>query len=360
MRTDLKVCLIAAATVTPMGGLLITGTLWMGVLAGTDPSSLVAAVGSNCTVTTSDPGVDTTGLTVAGLSADQIKNAGTIYAVAHDVFNGTGHEHRAAIVGIATALQESTLKNVHFGDRDSLGLFQQRKPWGSAQDRTTPAVAARMFYTGGHGGQRGLTDFPSWWTQPVTVAAQEVQVSAFPLAYAKWQPLATDLTAKFAGLPTTGDPSSSPPIGGDPCGGPAGPIAGRVPGDVGKMLQAAVNVEGTPYVWGGKTIPPGLDCSGLVVYSWGKAGHPMRAYSSQAQYGASDPVKKGEEQAGDLIFTEWGSDGPGHVLIVLDPAMQTAVEAPHTGDVVKEISYAGMTDAIFGRLNRSAFIGGTP
>jgi murein DD-endopeptidase MepM/ murein hydrolase activator NlpD len=98
-----------------------------------------------------------------------------------------------------TAMQESTLRNLHYGDRDSLGLFQQRAAWATAAERTTPSTSATMFYTGGHGGQRGLFDIPGWPSMPLWAAAQAVQVSAFPTAYARWERLARTTVAALLG-----------------------------------------------------------------------------------------------------------------------------------------------------------------
>jgi murein DD-endopeptidase MepM/ murein hydrolase activator NlpD len=113
-----------------------------------------------------------------------------------------------------TAMQESTLRNVHYGDRDSLGLFQQRAAWASAAERTTPSAAATMFYTGGHGGQRGLFDIPGWPSMPLWAAAQAVQVSAFPTAYARWEALARATVAALLGrVVPAAAVSPAPPAG---------------------------------------------------------------------------------------------------------------------------------------------------
>ncbi|MEK6344323.1 MAG: hypothetical protein V4737_10865, partial [Curtobacterium sp.] len=124
----------------------------------------------------------------AALTAEQTKNAKVIIGVARAVFGEDGDGRRAAIVGLATALQESGLRNIDYGDRDSLGLFQQRASWGSAQQRLTPAYAAGKFYL-------ALERVPGWQQMEVTVAAQAVQISGFPDAYAKWTDTATNATA---------------------------------------------------------------------------------------------------------------------------------------------------------------------
>jgi hypothetical protein len=93
---------------------------------------------------------------------------------------------------VATPLQESKLENLgHLGahnDHDSLGLFQQRPSvgWGTPEQLTDPDYAAEQFY-------RALQQVPGYAEQPLTSAAQTVQVSAFPDAYAQWEKMAADL-----------------------------------------------------------------------------------------------------------------------------------------------------------------------
>ncbi len=140
---------------------------------------------------------------VGKLTAEQTGNARIIVQVAARLSASQGlsadRTRQAAVIGIMTAMQESTLRNVHYGDRDSLGLFQQRAAWASAAERTTPSIAATMFYTGGHGGQRGLFDIRGWPSMPLWAAAQAVQVSAFPTAYARWESLARATVAALLG-----------------------------------------------------------------------------------------------------------------------------------------------------------------
>src|SRR4051794_6238122 len=140
---------------------------------------------------------------VATLTAEQTGNARTIVKVAASLSASHGlnadRTRQAATIGIMTAMQESTLRNLNYGDRDSLGLFQQRAAWATAAERTTPSAAATMFYTGGHGGQRGLLAIAGWQSMPLWAAAQAVQVSAFPTAYAKWERTADAVVAKLLG-----------------------------------------------------------------------------------------------------------------------------------------------------------------
>lgn len=106
---------------------------------------------------------------------------------------------RAWVIAVATACQESTLRNLgNLGannDHDSLGLFQQRPSsgWGTPKQITNPAYASKAFY-------RSLVKVPGWWKMPLTQAAQTVQVSAFPNHYAKWEKLAGDLVLATYGV----------------------------------------------------------------------------------------------------------------------------------------------------------------
>ncbi len=101
---------------------------------------------------------------------------------------------RSAVIAVATAMQESTLENITYGDRDSLGLFQQRPSmgWGSPSEVTNPVYASDAFlnalrqYQASHG---------AWATQPLWAAAQGVQNSGFPYAYAKWEDQAAHIVA---------------------------------------------------------------------------------------------------------------------------------------------------------------------
>ncbi|WP_250007652.1 peptidase M23 [Actinoplanes sp. M2I2] len=92
------------------------------------------------------------------------------------------------VIAIATALQESRLRNLRSGDRDSIGLFQQRpsQGWGSPEQLSDPAYQTGKFYD-------KLLTVDGWQQMRMTEAAQAVQVSAYPRAYAKHVPAATRL-----------------------------------------------------------------------------------------------------------------------------------------------------------------------
>lgn len=122
-------------------------------------------------------------------SPEQLANARAIAQVGRQV----GASSRDILIGIMTAMQESGLRNLSYGDRDSVGLFQQRNAWASRSERMDPNASARMFFLGGHQGQRGLLSFKQRDGWSLTQAAQKVQVSAFPDAYAKHENEARDI-----------------------------------------------------------------------------------------------------------------------------------------------------------------------
>lgn len=137
------------------------------------------------------PRIDRNG--VYALTSEMTTNAREILAVADSL----GVNRRGKIIALATAMQESTLRNLPYGDRDSLGLFQQRPStgWGTPAQVTTPSYAARLFFGGPRnpnpGITKGLLDIANWERLSLTQAAQAVQRSAFPDAYAKWEISAT-------------------------------------------------------------------------------------------------------------------------------------------------------------------------
>ncbi|MGW0941688.1 heavy metal transporter [Streptomyces sp. NPDC002623] len=143
---------------------------------------------------TGDPGCrvvsgDGTGLTYE-FTPEQAVNAATIAAVGTD----RAMPERAVAIALATAIQESGLRNLTHGDRDSLGLFQQRpsQGWGTVKQVTDPAYSANIFY-------EHLAKVDDYTELPLTVAAQRVQRSGYPEAYAKHEPDATVLAAALTG-----------------------------------------------------------------------------------------------------------------------------------------------------------------
>ncbi|HXR44291.1 MAG TPA: LysM peptidoglycan-binding domain-containing protein [Pseudolysinimonas sp.] len=127
--------------------------------------------------------------TTGALTAEMAGNARTIITVGRQL----GVPDRGIVIALATAMQESGLRNLPHGDRDSVGVFQQRPStgWGQPAQLMDVAYAARLFYGGpanpNAGRTKGLLDIPGWSSMPLTQAAQRVQISAFPDAYAQWE-----------------------------------------------------------------------------------------------------------------------------------------------------------------------------
>jgi hypothetical protein len=123
------------------------------------------------------------------MSTEMQRNAAIIYRVGKNL----GVSDYAIVIALATAMQESSLINIDYGDRDSVGLFQQRtsQGWGTIAQIMDPEYSARAFFGGPSGPNagkvRGLLDIRNWSTMPLAKAAQAVQVSAFPDAYQKWE-----------------------------------------------------------------------------------------------------------------------------------------------------------------------------
>ncbi|MDH6145488.1 cell wall-associated NlpC family hydrolase [Kitasatospora sp. GP30] len=303
---------------------------------------------------------------VAGLDKpdEQIPNAKTIQATGVAMHIPV----RGQIVALATALQESGLRNINYGDRDSLGLFQQRpsQGWGTATQIMQPVYASTKFY-------EALQQVNGWQSMTVTQAAQAVQRSGFPDAYAKWEPLATALqkaiepllTPAGAAQPPGGSPKPAPspsgtstasPLpgtGGCGTGGdgsnfgtiPAGslPAGYTIPTDAPPQVQTAIRWAlgqlGTPYQWGGNCNDPHgadpmgrCDCSSLMQASYRAAGVTL-SRTTYTQVGEGQPVTVDSLKPGDLLLTEGTAQVPEHVGMFIGGGL--IVQAPHTGDVVK-------------------------
>jgi hypothetical protein len=114
-----------------------------------------------------------------------------------------GVPDRGIVVALAAAAQESGMRNIDYGDRDSVGIFQQRPSmgWGTTAQLLDVDHAAQLFYGGpsnpNKGNTRGLLDIPGWQGMTVAGAAQAVQISAFPDAYAKWETSAWSWLAQY-------------------------------------------------------------------------------------------------------------------------------------------------------------------
>ena len=124
---------------------------------------------------------------VSRWSAEQLDNAKVIAARGQAANAGAN----GVIIALMTAMQESSLRNLPHGDRDSVGLFQQRPSagWGTPQEILDPVRASDAFYgVSSHTNNPGLLDVEGWHSMPFGVAAQAVQRSAYPTLYNRWEP----------------------------------------------------------------------------------------------------------------------------------------------------------------------------
>jgi hypothetical protein len=101
---------------------------------------------------------------------------------------------RAVAIAYAAALQESKLANLHYGDRDSVGVFQQRpsEGWGTTSQIEDPVYATTRFF-------EALTAVPNYLHMPLYAAAQAVQHSADGMAYAQYAGMGSEMAAAFTG-----------------------------------------------------------------------------------------------------------------------------------------------------------------
>jgi cell wall-associated NlpC family hydrolase len=290
----------------------------------------------------------TGGATPAGLSDEQARNAGVIVAVGQRM----GVPVRGWVIAVATALQESDLINSGVAtDHDSLGLFQQRpsQGWGTPEQITNPTYAATKFF-------EHLVRVPGWLTIPVTQAAQVVQNSAYPDAYAKHEARAAMIVAAYTGgVVCDGGAGAS---GADSVALPPGfTLPPDTPTPVVVAIRWALAQVDTPYTFGGDcTDPHGgnpahqCDCSSLMQQAYRIAGIRIPGHHDQVHAGTPVAGVTGV-RPGDLIFIP-GSDGtasnPGHVGMAIGSGL--LVQAPGTGDTVKISTLASWSPVAIRRI----------
>lgn len=344
----------------------------------------------------------------AGLSQEQLQNAALIYSIGKRM----GMSNRDIQIALITAMQESSLRNLNYGDRDSLGLFQQRpsQGWGTVEQVTNPRYAITKFYT-------ELKKVGGRQNMAMTQAAQAVQRSAYPDAYAKHIPLVRGLWPKLTkngpspttnpgvnrpapdldvqtdalGLYTSSGPPSllgaqwnpllsAPDFWSEPDPGALTPqtqadfmsplsqstfdlmtdnaaASGKfrpskgVDGWRASVVQEARKYLGTPYKWGG-TSPDGFDCSGLLQYVFQKVGINLPRISyQQANYGK--PVGIGALRPGDLVAWDNSSrnNGVDHIALYLGDGRILEAARPGTRVRIRKLG-TGDSRAYGVRINR--------
>lgn len=231
---------------------------------------------------------------------------------------------------IGCAIQESQLKNLTGGDRDSVGLFQQRpsQGWGSVEQCRDPAHATNKFLD-------GIVGISGRDSKPFTVVIQTVQRSGFPSAYAKWEGAAKQIVAKFNSPPTlAGDAGFQSAAG-------AGTQSSQIPDNRGQsdsqtfMNQGIGLVTRNPnirYHLGGDAEPTDpnplvLDCSSFArwcyLHTLGHLNGMPRTASAIYQWcinngGSAIPADVAMQTPGALVFrSEGGPSSIHHMEISL-------------------------------------------
>ncbi|MFJ9712801.1 C40 family peptidase [Streptomyces sp. NPDC101234] len=289
------------------------------------------------------------------LPAEQVPNAATIVATGLSLDVPT----KGQIIALATAMQESRLRNLNYGDRDSLGLFQQRpsQGWGTAEQIRDPVDASEQFY-------KRLLKVDGWQQMTVTQAAQAVQKSGLPDAYAQWENLATALQAAIAKTFPGGDNATDgkdadqaqqSATGTNGCtASEDGSGFGRIPeGSVPKSYKIpaaadpkarkaiiwAMQQLGTLYQWGGSCTnahgpdPMGrCDCSSLMQQAYSHAGVTLTR-TTYTQVNEGKAVSPAHLEPGDLIFSRGTASRPEHVGMYMGEGL--VIEAPRTTKPVR-------------------------
>ncbi|WP_409482806.1 hypothetical protein [Arsenicicoccus dermatophilus] len=264
-----------------------------------------------------DCGIDGT-VRMAGMSRDQLTGVAALIGHARSL----GANDQALVVMLATASQESGLRNLDYGDRDSLGYFQQRPSmgWGTAAQIRTPRFAVESFLKG-RGGNPGLFSVKGWQALPVTVAAQRVQKSGFPSAYADDEPLARALVQKLTGHIVC--------RGGAPAGGPLRvDLPRNNPRSPDQAVAWALSKVGTP-------VRPSI-CQAWVsnAYGWSYSGRPTAI--NQWDTTPRQMKHPGDENppAGALVFY-WSRNPARHVALSVGGGWIVTTDSPR-GRIGKE------------------------
>jgi cell wall-associated NlpC family hydrolase len=334
---------IGAAALTGLTALLL-------LLAGAGDATTQEGLISGAVCATSGP--------IAGVPDVAAANGRVVAAVA--VARGGD---QAALIALITGLAESGLRvltNPHDpagnayasqgvgSDHASLGIFQQQPWWGTAAARMEPVASTNIFLD-------HLLAIPNWQAAPPWEAAQQVQASAFAggsnyreqmgLAVSILTAVKADSAALKCGSSGIGQPPADPVGPAGLYGLPAGYTvpAGTSPAAA-AALAAALSELGKPYVFGA-TGPAAFDCSGLMVAAWAAGGHAL-SRTTYTQIYDGTATTAADLAPGDLVLTP-GSDGtlasPGHVGMFIGHGL--VVEAPHTGDVVRVVTYTSLAGA---------------
>lgn len=314
-----------------------------GVSPGAVDPALVAAIGE-ALGSGEGPGLAEAGLHAPG---EQLANAQVIVQVGVEM----GVPPRGLVVALATAMGESRLINVDYGDRDSLGLFQQRpsQGWGTEEQVQDPVHASKRFY-------EGLLAVPGWEQMRITEAAQAVQRSAFPEGYAPWETLATAIVTVLTGPAgvLAGGGVGSVLVVGDSLG--VGALAGGLEESLGTPVTADVQVGRTAAQVPGQVVAAGGGFGTVIVFAgtnptgvggvggfaeaidatilsaggasvwWVTLDPTSIAHATAANEVLSEAARR---HSGRLRLVDWG----GHVSRAPDPDVLRGVDGLHPSPI---------------------------
>ena len=334
------------------------GVVGVGMFAGSGGSNEPICDGSSLSVNIDGELPEAVG----GYSSRALEQAAIIMTVGE----AEGISARGQLIALMTAMQESRLGDhpstfTPDGNGDA-GVFQQRQLpgwYGSLEQVSDTAYAAKVFYKGktlteaipGGAGPKGyhipgLVNVEGWESLAPTVAAQRVQRSAHPQAYAKHEPVAREIMSALSGVNVSIDQDEA---GSAVCGNGSLTVTGYLAA----VIERAHTTLGQRYVFGGGgwdgPTRGGQDCSGLTTYAYAATGVTLPR-TARAQWAAlrSHAVTPSEAQPGDLIFEAWGRLGPevSHVAIYLGD-----------GKMIEASRGAGVTKISDARLSGSQFVG---
>ncbi|GAA3870653.1 C40 family peptidase [Saccharothrix violaceirubra] len=311
----LKIVLAVTAVVVVIAVAVVNGV--QTAVSGSTPveGMNIRSVGCNASIGPWEGGGEERGRGDASrLSGEQRKTVGMIISIGQEL----KLPPLAWQIAIQAGMTESGLRSLDYGDRDSLGIFQMRPSmgWGTPQQVTDPDYAIRKFYA-------VLLNVPGWEDQRPGDSAQDVERSAYPDRYHRWEAMAAFMIGELGDVP---DPAG--------CGASAGNFL-VASGAASTAIEFTRQQLGEPYLWGGNG-PDAWDCSGILVKAFGAAGVkiPRVANDQYMSGGAHLPVR--EAKAGDLIF--WATN-PANPVTVHHVGMYLGndqyIHAPQTGDVVK-------------------------
>ncbi|MCA1672308.1 MAG: C40 family peptidase [Actinobacteria bacterium] len=283
--------LVGLLVVAAFGGLIAVGAIAT-LLGGLTGGGMLGAPCGSVLAAADPRDAPLVGIDVDDLDSEQRRNVELIIAIGKQ----RGLPPRAWQVAIQAGMTESRLRNLNYGDRDSLGIFQMRpsQGWGTTAQVTDPVYQINKFYD-------VLLTVPGWQTRRPGNTAQAVERSAFPTRYHHWETLAVTVIDVHGGdIAAFTEEHCSTDLPALPPSEAAGRAVNFARGEIGK-----------PYVWGAEG-PHSYDCSGLMMRAYESAGVTLPR-TSREQYWAGAQLPVREAQPGDLIFWAYDTSDPDSI-----------------------------------------------